>query len=286
MSRWTTAPGKRKKTAVAAGLFFLFPFVVLLAPGCRSHCELVERDLRHKEREAEELRGELHKTAAFNQALQRQVIEFHQLPPGLAPGSCARPGCSASFLTAGVKEIVLGRQTGGYDDDRCPGDEALQVVLEPRDCDGSAIKAPGSLRITALQVTTEGIKQPLSCWELAPEELRRTWKSGLLSTGYYVVVPWKVWPTTEKLRVVVQFVMTDGRAFEADKDVTIKLTCEAQRKQLLPPGEVVPELAPVPRNSEEGPELIHSARKPKTIAEAGNRPLHDTVHILRPVPRD
>jgi len=283
---------KRRKAALTAAAFFLFPFSLLLGSGCHSG-ERLERELRHKDQELDQLRGELYKTEAFNQALEHQLQDMHQAPC-VSPGSCAKPS-DIAYLTGGVKEIVLGRQTGGYDDDRIPGDEALQVVVEPRDGDGSAIKAPGTLRIAALQITSQGLKQPLSAWELSPEDLRRTWKSGLLNTGYYVILPWKVWPTTEKLRVVAQLILIDGRIFEADKDVTIRLPPEACRPA-LPPAEVTPELAPVPRQdlvprpapATDGPELKQSSRCPQPIAESGrvsaSQRLSEAVHVLKPVP--
>lgn len=284
--------GKRKRAALTAVASFLFPFSLMLGPGCHS-ADRLERELRNKDREVDELRGELYKTEAFNHALERQLQDVHQAPC-VPPGACAKPS-DVGYLTAGVKEIVLGRQTGGYDDDRIPGDEALQVVVEPRDGDGSAIKAPGTLRITAFQITSQGLKQPLSAWELAPEDLRRTWKSGLLNTGYYVILPWKTWPSTEKLRIVAQLILIDGRIFEADKDVAIRLPPEACRKQLPTTTEVVPDLAPVPRpipapRPSEGPDLRHSTRYPQPIAESGrvtaSQRLSDAVHVLKPVPMD
>jgi hypothetical protein len=280
--------GKGKKAALTAAAFFLFPFSLLLGSGCSHRSgDLLERELRHKDEELDHLRTELYKTEAFNQALGHQLQEMHQAPC-VPPGGVAKPS-DVGYLIGGVKEIVLGRQTGGYDDDHMPGDEALQVVVEPRDCDGSAIKAPGTLRIAAMQITSQGLKQPLSAWELSPEDLRRTWKSGLLNTGYYVIVPWKVWPTTEKLRVVAQLILIDGRVFEADKDVTIRLPPENCRPP-LPPAEVAPELAPVPKPTPppEGPELKQSSRYPQPIAESGrvsaSQRLSEAVHVLKPVP--
>src|SRR5262249_15149152 len=129
-----------------------------------------------------------------------------------------------------LKQISLGRGTGGFDDDHCPGDEALQVVVEPKDCDDHTIKAPGTLHVEALEIRCEGIKTPLCSWDVLPPQLRRLWRSGLLSTGYFVVLPWKNWPASEKIRVVAHFVLADGRVFEAEKDVTIRLTPPAYRK--------------------------------------------------------
>ena len=163
-----------------------------------------------------------------NQCLQRQ------LHVTVESGSAKILPEQASQVTA-IKQINLGRMTGGYDVDHCPGDEAVQVVLEPKDCDGHTIKSPGSLKVGVLEVTHEGIKKPLSCWDVTPEQLRRTWKSGLMGNAYYIVLPWTNWPTTEKLRVVAQLTTEDGRTFEADKDIKIHLTAETERKPAQPP---------------------------------------------------
>src|SRR5207253_9733379 len=103
---------------------------------------------------------------------------------------------------------------------------------EPRDGDGHAIEAPGALHVEALEINTEGIKTPISSWDISPDRLRRIWRVGLLSSGYVIVLPWQHWPTSEKVRVVARFTLIDGRVFEADKDVTVRLTPQARQKPL------------------------------------------------------
>ena len=95
--------------------------------------------------------------------------------------------------------------------------------------DGSPIKAPGLLKVTALQISPEGLKTPLSTWDVSALQLRRSWRSGLFSTGYFVALPWQSPPTTEKLRIVATFRPLDGGTFEAERDITVKLLPEAQR---------------------------------------------------------
>src|SRR5438309_5871388 len=201
-------------------------FLFSAAAGCR-RADLVEAELRPRARELRESRADLNQSEAYNQALQSELHDVRS-----SSSSKLTPERASQIYT--IREVVLGRQTGGYDDDNIPGDEALQVVLEPRDPDGQAIKAPGHLRVTALETSPEGLKTPLSTWEISPQELRRTWRNGLLSTGYYVVLPWKNWPTSSRLRVVAQFVLADGRVFEADKDVTIRLRPDLRLS--TPPG--------------------------------------------------
>lgn len=215
-----------------------FCFILSLLSGCRSNnqCALVEAELRAREEEIYQVRDELERTSAFNEYLQRELRHQHEMGNG-----CARVplvGRSNAFL---VEKIVLGRQTGGYEKDGVPGDEMLQVVIEPRDGDGHAIKAPGTVEVLALQITKAGLKKPLSRWTVTPLQLRNKWRSGLLSTGYFLQFPWKNWPTTSNVRVVVSFAGIDGRRFETDKDVIVRVVPSAHQHHPiteLPPVEV------------------------------------------------
>jgi hypothetical protein len=277
----------RRPVALLLGLGLL-----TAAAGCRS-CDHLEAELRTRERELRELREELLRTEALTAALQR---DLRAVPPGppLKPHSEPVP-------LAALKRIVLGRQTGGYDDDKCPGDEALQVVLEPRDLDDHAVKAPGSLHVLALQISPEGLKTPLSEWDIPPEQLRRTWRSGLLSTGYHLILPWKNWPASEKVRVIVQLTLADGQVFETDRDVTVRLLPPAYRTP-LPADEPGPLLhdaelpLPFPRRVNSSPASRYPTGAPSRQAkpEAANAaawwkapppgPASGAVQLLRPVP--
>jgi len=58
------------------------------------------------------------------------------------------------------------------------------VVIEPRDYDDHSIKAPGTVHISVLEITPQGVKTPLCSWDISAEQLRQNWRQGLLSTGY------------------------------------------------------------------------------------------------------
>jgi hypothetical protein len=202
---------------------YVWVIAFLAAAGCRnSRSELVEAELRTRDRELREMRGELLKAETMNEALENTLRAQQCAQPVL------RPGSTTGFLSQ-VKDIQLGRGTGGIDEDKIPGDEGIQVVLVPRDIDGSPIKAPGTLKVTALEISPEGLKTPLSTWDVSALQLRRSWRSGLLSTGYFVALPWQKIPTSEKLRIVATFQPLEGGTFEAERDVTIRLLAEATR---------------------------------------------------------
>jgi hypothetical protein len=174
----------------------------------------------------------------LNEAMGNQFFQQqHGLPPvdntGLLP----------------PKDITLGRGTGGVDDDRLPGDEALQLVVVPRDEDGNPVRIVGTLYVTVWEITPSGVKIPLSSWEVNSLDLRRTWRSGLLGSGYFVLLPWKKWPTQERLRVAVQLGLADGRLYEADKDISIrppKATVEEKMPLLGPRPGIEERTSPLP----------------------------------------
>ena len=121
-----------------------------------------------------------------------------------------------------IKDVQLGRGTGGIDEDNRPGDEGILVVLVPRDIDTSPVKVAGSLKVAAFEITTEGLKIPLSSWDVSPTELRKSWRTGLLSSGYQVSLPFQKFPTNPKVRIIATFLPLEGGVYEAEKDVTVR----------------------------------------------------------------
>ena len=206
-------------------VFFLLACTSAL--GCRNNNELLENELRVRDNKYREALEEQRAAELRLEALQREVVALRQ---GNAP---VTPEVAAQ--TFGLKRITLSRSTGGYDNDGLPGDEQLQVVIEPRDTDDHVIKSPGCLFITAIEISPQGLKTPLCTWEIGDVELRRSWKQGLLSTGYTLNLPWKRLPTTESMRIIVQLKTPDGRMFEADKDIKVRLVAGAiQQRQDVP----------------------------------------------------
>jgi hypothetical protein len=206
--------------------------LVMLNMGCfsssaRQAQELLEADLRSQERHIQELKAELDRKEGVIHGLDYEVERMQQSASGARqPGEPQAPGI--------VKDIALGRLTGGYQQNaRINFDDSLQVVLEPRDSDGHAIKVPGSVHIDLFEITPQGLKTPLSSWDISQRELRRLWDQPLIGgPSYRIILPWKAIPTMDKLRVVARFTTLDGKLYEAERDVTIKLPPGAPRPGL------------------------------------------------------
>jgi hypothetical protein len=218
------------------GLLFLSSVLcpLLFSSGCSNKkYDLIEAELRTRERELAEARAALEQAKNLNRAYVQQS------PSAAGNPAAAGPGGSHAIP---VKEIVLARGTGGVDEDGVPGDEGLMVVVAPKDDDGSPVKVPGQVQVAAWEVLPSGIKNPIGNWTVPAEKVRPTWRSGFISTGYFVALPWQTYPSTERVRIAVRLATTDGRAFETDKDISVKLV---QTPRINPPGgPIVPPVVP------------------------------------------
>jgi hypothetical protein len=197
---------------------------VCLLPGCSSLTEkrekqdLVEAELRAQERHIIELKSELDRKEGALHSLDLEVERLQQSAAGVKPGTEPPP-------PGAIKEITLGRLTGGYRaNPKSQYDDSLQFLIEPRDGDGHSIKMPGSLHIELFEITSAGIKVPLSQWDVTHRELRRSWDQPLFGgSAYRILIPFKALPSSERMRVVIRFTTLDGKPFEAEKDFTIRL---------------------------------------------------------------
>jgi hypothetical protein len=232
----------------------LFLTLVGMLGGCRAITrnpyDKIEAELRTRERELAETRAELDNARLLNDAYART-------PRATNPDDCRTP-----FLP--VKDIQLATGTGGADNDGRPGDEALQVVIVPRDGDNSAIKLPANVTVFAYEIARNGTKAAIGRWDVAPDTLRRTWKSGLFSTGYFLTLQWDQPPVYERVRIQVRMQTLDGRVFEADRDITVRVIPGVGASTETCPAPVIPapmlDVLPLPRESR--------SERPVTLAPA------------------
>lgn len=210
------------RIARLAPLFSLLLFMLLC--GCssltkaRQEQDIVEAELRGQERHIQELKAELDRKEGTIHSLDLEVEKLQQAQAGRKPaGEPVPPGV--------IKEITLGRLTGGYrNNPKSVYDDSLQFLIEPKDADGHALKVPGSMHIELFEITPAGLKVPLSAWDITQREVRRSWDQPLFGgPSYRILIPFKALPTSEKMRVIVRFTTLDGALFEAEKDFTIRL---------------------------------------------------------------
>jgi hypothetical protein len=284
----TEACSRRLKSWLwlSVGLLTLVP-----SAGCRNQRqELIESELRCKMQRIEELENERSRLNGEVGQLEAE-LESHQRRAAKSP--------TPTGATIIVKNITLGRFTGGYrKDPNITHDDSIQVLLEPRDADGASVKAPGAVHIDVYEVTPQGLKAPLSAWDISAGELRRMWDTPLIGgPGYRIELPWKAWPTTERIKIAVRFTTLDGQAYEAEKEVDIRLPEPRVRPQRMPPpmmqgpplpGDVMPKL-PQPTPTDRPPLILPECPQPPAAASPGPilplsgwRPTNGTKPMVNP----
>ncbi len=200
--------------------YVFLPWVVALVallPGCRN-TDILEMALRSREEDTYNLKAQNANLRAQNEALQQQLAAMHG--SGI-PHQVGAP-TPVPIKMIPLRRIAVGSLTSGINDDGEPGDEALKVVIEPRDPDDHVVQVPGSVEIQALEIQPTGVKTTIGVWQVTPAQLRKTWRRGYFSTGYNVFLRWQKVPQSEKLRIVVRMTLDDGRVFEADRDVRVR----------------------------------------------------------------
>jgi len=252
----------------------------IFVAGCKSPNHKLESELRSRDNDIDYLKNELYRSKTYNKAME---MELHATRGEVPPGTPYDPLNKVYPL----KNITLGRQTGGVDLDGQTGEEALQVIIEPKDAESHVVKVPGSVLIQVIEISTEGLKTPLSTWQVSNDELSKSWRNGLLTTGYALTMQWKLWPNSDKLRVIVHFKLDDGRLFEAEKDFTLKLPPAYLRKapsvetQTIPPTSTM--IIPSPGISNPAP-VTSNVPLPNPMREPVYAPVPNTNTAPTPLP--
>ena len=151
MDRPLATPDSARRRPRWAGRVLLGVAVAgsLTAAGCKQFSnlagknpkeDLLEAELRTREREILELRAENTNLKGLVEVYSRGAVGG----PVMVPGPVLGGPVGVMPADGGIcKAVTLATGTGGRDDDGLPGDELLQVVISPKDADGTAVKVPG-----------------------------------------------------------------------------------------------------------------------------------------------
>jgi hypothetical protein len=115
------------------------------------------------------------------------------------------------------------RRTGGMDVDGRPGDDALSLLIEPRNAQGQFVAKPGDVSIVLLDPLKRGEDARFARWDFDRETAGRMLTAGGLDRGLHIRVPWPdLPPNVERLHLFVRYKDEDGRAIEADREIMIR----------------------------------------------------------------
>ena len=118
--------------------------------------------------------------------------------------------------------IEFGRLTGGFDEDPDqPGDELLQVYVQPVDQFGDEFKAAGTFTVTA--TTDDADSRQLGQWTFTAAEAADSWRNRFTIYGYVLDCPLDGIDYRGDIVVRAEFTESlTGQTFDAKTDAGIE----------------------------------------------------------------
>ncbi|HEV7279100.1 MAG TPA: hypothetical protein VGN57_02705 [Pirellulaceae bacterium] len=211
---------------------------------------------------------------------------------------------------ARVTHIVLNpRLTGGLDFNGAPGDDGLNVVVEPRNQDDVFVPLAGQMSLVLLDPRQEGDAARVARWDLPPDEVRRRIKTDeATAPGIHLKLPWNALPPShEDLLLFVRYQTPDGRQVEAQAALTLAVSGKSSTRWTprspeaagartgpqhavpphlsagdLPPASSVPTVADLRRNEPESNWTTPKSRVAPAAAETPIGPAAPPKATLKP----
>jgi hypothetical protein len=131
----------------------------------------------------------------------------------------------ASKSAANITEVVINRDvTRGHDVDGIPGDEGIDLLIQPRTSNGRIEYQTGELTVSVIDPAVSPDRQRIGLWKFLPGETELFFANDERGDrGILLHLPWdQSTPTNNKLRVHVRLITPDGRTFKTSTELRIK----------------------------------------------------------------
>ena len=123
-----------------------------------------------------------------------------------------------------VTEIVINRgQSRGHDVDGEPGDEGLNLLIQPKTARGETMLTSGELTISIIDPLEPAANQRIGIWKFLPKETELFFAEENETTrGILLHLPWdQALPQNKEIVVFVRFTTPDGRRLETSSQIRI-----------------------------------------------------------------
>jgi len=133
-------------------------------------------------------------------------------------------GYDKKTRTKEITEVVINRlATQGHDIDGVPGDEGLDLLIQPRSADGEVQLVSGELTVSVIDPTRSSDKQRIGLWKFLESETELFFANNELgSYGILLHLPWdQETPVNEQLTVHIRFISPAGKEFETSTQILI-----------------------------------------------------------------
>lgn len=115
--------------------------------------------------------------------------------------------------------------TGGWNPDGQPGDEGIQVLVEPRDELGRIVRAAGELSLVLVDPALAGREARVARWDIPASQAAESFFRCPAGEGIVLFLPWQERiPVHSRLHLFVRLTREDGRKLERDMPIEVALS--------------------------------------------------------------
>jgi hypothetical protein len=165
--------------------------------------------------------------------------------------------------------------TGGADFDRQPGDEGLNIVLEPRNAADEYVPQAGAVSVVVLDPAKEGEAARIARWDFTLTATQQKLQSTSAAKGIRLEMPWPASPpTANQLKLFVRYETADGRRLQTDRDIYI-----------TPPGQIAQRWTPRPADRPRTTAARAAASPPLPLGEGrgeGGKVVNEPASPIQP----
>lgn len=136
-----------------------------------------------------------------------------------------RPAAHFSEPPGPVERVALNHlMTGGHSFSGKPADDGLLVVFAARDAAGRPTQAAGEVSIVVIDPQISGEASRLARWDFPAPETAAHYRDGALTEAFHFELLWPNRPPEHReLKLFVRLTAPDGRRFEDNQTIHIRL---------------------------------------------------------------
>jgi len=127
-------------------------------------------------------------------------------------------------LSSPITEVVINKSVSqGKNTDGRPGDDGIEILLQPKAADGSIVDEAGNLTISLIDPAADQGERQIGQWTFLKEEALLFFaEDEFENRGILLDLKWdQVIPTNKRLTVYVRFETADERVMETTSDIII-----------------------------------------------------------------
>lgn len=127
-------------------------------------------------------------------------------------------------MSSPITEVVINKSLSqGKNTDGRPGDDGIEVLIQPKSADGTVVDEAGNLTVSLIDPSADQGERQIGQWTFLQEEAELFFAEDEFDNrGILLNLSWdKIVPTHKRLTVYVRFETSDGRVMESTSDLFI-----------------------------------------------------------------